>query len=57
MKKGHCVRICREAHSRQKEEQSQRHLGGNGLHAFKTREDDQYDLREMNKEVKGRREN
>ena len=57
MKKGHRVRSCREAHSRQKEEQSQRHLGGNGLHAFKTREDDQYGLREMNKEVKGRREN
>ena len=57
MKKGPRERICREACSGQRAERGRRLLGGNGLHAFKTWEDDQLSLREMNTEVKGRRQN
>ena len=57
MKKGQCERICREACSGQRAEQGRRFLGGNGLHAFRTWEDDQLSLREVNIEVKGRRQN
>lgn len=47
MKKGQWVRTCREARSGQRQEQSQRPLGGSALQVSETWDNDQRGLRDV----------